>query len=170
MKRAATHLFKRQRKIALFSKLSNFYFDLRPPGKPLGRPPGKPLGRPPGKTEERKPNPRGNKNVRILGGRPGGWSGLELTDTLHHVTITRVHNILKTCTEDPWGALCKPLEYEDLVAHVCSRLKPGVASISIDYEHIRYAGPPLWKALFCLYKGFFKSGSVCQTRGGGGGG
>ena len=35
-KRAATHLFKRQSKIALFSKLSNFYFDLRPPGQTPG--------------------------------------------------------------------------------------------------------------------------------------
>ena len=32
MRRGATHLFKRQAKIELFSKLSNFYFDLRPPG------------------------------------------------------------------------------------------------------------------------------------------
>ena len=31
MKRAATHLFKRQSKNRTFSKLSNFYFDLRPP-------------------------------------------------------------------------------------------------------------------------------------------
>ena len=45
MKRAATHLFKRQSENRVFfSKLSNFYFDLRPPGK----------------TEERKPDPRGN--------------------------------------------------------------------------------------------------------------
>ena len=33
MKRAATHLFKRQSKNRAFLKLSNFYFDLRPPGK-----------------------------------------------------------------------------------------------------------------------------------------
>ena len=59
------------------------------------------------------------------------------------------------------GSLSEPLEYEE-VARVCSRLKPGVASISIDYEHIRYAGPPRWKALLCLYRGFFESGSVCQ--------
>ena len=65
-----------------------------------------------------------------------------------------------SCIEDPSGALCEPLEHEE-VAHVCSRLKLGVASISIDYEHIRYAGPPLWKALFCLYRGFFESGRVC---------
>ena len=42
MKRAATHLFKRQSENrAFFPRLSNFYFDLRPPGK----------------TEERKPDP-----------------------------------------------------------------------------------------------------------------
>ena len=28
----------------------------------------------------RKPNPRGSENVRIPEARPGGWSGLELTD------------------------------------------------------------------------------------------
>ena len=56
MKRAATHLFKRQSESHAFvSKLSNFYFDLRPPGK----------------TEEQKPEPRGNWNVRIPGGRLG---------------------------------------------------------------------------------------------------
>ena len=52
MKRSATHLFKRQSKNRTFSKLSNFYFDLRPPGKPPDRPPFK--------TEEQKPDPRGN--------------------------------------------------------------------------------------------------------------
>ena len=31
MKLAATHLFKRQSKNRAFSKLSNFYFDSRPP-------------------------------------------------------------------------------------------------------------------------------------------
>ena len=29
-----------------------------------------------------KTDPRARQNVRIPGGRPGGWSGLELTDTL----------------------------------------------------------------------------------------
>ena len=61
-------------KIALFSKLSNFYFDLRPPpgAGPMGRPPGKSRG---AKTRLECANPRGSP-----GG--GGWSGLELTDTL----------------------------------------------------------------------------------------
>ena len=76
-------------------------------------------------------------------------------DFCHRVT-TRAHDVLKTCTEDPSEALCEPLEYEE-VAHVCSRLKPGAASISIDYEHIGYAGPPLWKVLFCLYRGLLRA-------------
>ena len=67
MKRDATQLFMRQSKNRAFFQN---YVDLRPPGK----------------TEERKPDPWGNKNVRIPGARPrggggGGWSGLELTDT-----------------------------------------------------------------------------------------
>ena len=74
MKRAATHLFKRQSKNRAFSKLSNFYFDLRPPSP----------GRPPGKTEERKPDGSGATRMCESPGVArggGGWSGLELTDT-----------------------------------------------------------------------------------------
>ena len=53
MKGAATQLLRRQSKNhAFFSKLSNFYFDLRPPGQTLGETPVK--------TEERKPDPWGN--------------------------------------------------------------------------------------------------------------
>ena len=70
----------------------------------------------------------------------------------HRVT-TRVQEIFKTCIEDPSGALCEPLEYEE-VAHVCSRLKLGVASISIDYEHIPYAGPPTLESSILLVQGF----------------
>ena len=68
MKRAATQLFKRQSKNRAFSKLSNFYFDLRPPGQDRGA-----KTRPQGQLE--CANPR-----RLPRGR--GWSGLELTDTL----------------------------------------------------------------------------------------
>ena len=92
-------------------------------------------------------------------GTPSNTSNFD-NDFYHHVT-TRVHGVLKTSMEDPSGVLCEPLEYEE-VAHVCSRLKQGVASISIDYEHIRYTGQTLWKALFCLYRVFFESGSACQ--------
>ena len=72
MKRAAIHLFKRlakQKSRFFFSKLSNFYFDLRPPGKTSGQDGGAKT-RPQGQLE--CANPRRS---------PGGWSGLELTDT-----------------------------------------------------------------------------------------
>ena len=69
MKRAATQLFKRQsRNRAIFFKLSNFCFDLRPPGKP------------PGKRGGENPTP-GATGMCETPGVPGGWSGLELTDT-----------------------------------------------------------------------------------------
>ena len=35
-----------------------------------------------------------------------------------HCVTTRVHDVLQTCIEDPSGALCEQLEYEE-VAHVC---------------------------------------------------
>ena len=50
-----------------------------------------------------------------------------------------VEDIFKICSEDPSGALCAPLECEE-VARICSSLKPGVSGVSIDYEHIRFAG------------------------------
>ena len=71
MKRAATHLFKRQSKNRVFfSKLSNFYFDLRPPGET------------PGQNRGAKTRPQGQLERADPRGLPGGgWSGLELTDT-----------------------------------------------------------------------------------------
>ena len=76
MKRAATHLFKRQSKYHAFSKLSNFYFDLRPP----------PLGQTPGQERGAKTQPQGQleccKSLGVVGGWGGGWSGFELTDPL----------------------------------------------------------------------------------------
>ena len=56
--------------------------------------------------------------------------------------LASVGDILKLCSEDPSGALCAPLEHEE-VARVCSSLKPEVSGFSIDYEHIRFAGPTL---------------------------
>ena len=56
MKRAATQLFKA--KIGLLKKLSNFYFDLRRPGK----------------TEERKTRPLGQLECANPRGSPGGGS------------------------------------------------------------------------------------------------
>ena len=76
MKRAATHLFKRQSKNrAFFSKLSNFYFDLRSlPGQISGQDRGA-KSRPQGQLECCQ-----SPGVFWWGG--GGWSGLELTDTV----------------------------------------------------------------------------------------
>ena len=75
MKRAATHLFKRQSKNrAFFSKLSNFYFDVRPPGGGGGQSPGQDRGA--------KTRPQGQLECANPRGSPGGRSGLELTDAL----------------------------------------------------------------------------------------
>ena len=52
----------------------------------------------------------------------------------------RVKSIYQTCTDDPSGVRCEPLQYEE-VAAICSKLKPGVSGVMIDYEHIRFAGP-----------------------------
>ena len=73
-----------------------------------------------------------------------------------------VEDIFKICSEDPAGALCTPLEYEE-VARVCSILKPGVSGISLDYEHIRFAGPTLWNHLFLLYQDFFQTHTVPEN-------
>ena len=57
MKTAATHLLA---KIALFSKLSNFYFDLRPPGLT------------PGQDRGAKTRPQGQLECANPWGSPGG--------------------------------------------------------------------------------------------------
>ena len=67
MKRAATHLFKRQSKnLALFSKLSKFYFDLRPPP---------PRGQTPGQDRGAKTRPQGQLECANPRGSPGGGGG-----------------------------------------------------------------------------------------------
>ena len=58
--------------------------------------------------------------------------------------------------------LCEPLEYEE-VAWVCSTLKLGVSGVEIDYGHIRYAVPPLWKLLFQLYQNYFDNFFICDS-------
>ena len=67
---------------------------------------------------------------------------------------TSVKDIFNSCTEDPSGVLNEPLQYYE-VEQVCSELKPGVADVSIDYEHIRFAGPNLWVLLHQLFQDFF---------------
>ena len=61
--------------------------------------------------------------------------------------------------DDPGGILNEPLTYDE-IANVCSKLKPGVCGVLLDYEHIRYAGPPLWNLLFILYQECFCQFSV----------
>ena len=73
-----------------------------------------------------------------------------------------VREVFSTFVNDPNGILCEPLEYEE-VARVCSTLKLGVSGVEIDYEHIRYAGPPLWKLLFQLYQNYFDNFSVFDS-------
>ena len=45
---------------------------------------------------------------------------------------------------------------------VCSQLKTGVSDVSIDYEHIRFAGQNLWVLLHQLFQDFFDKFSVCD--------
>ena len=73
-----------------------------------------------------------------------------------------VEDIFKICSEDPAGALCTLLEYEE-VARVCSNLKPGVSGISLDYENIRFTGSTLWNHLFLLYRDFFQTHTVPEN-------
>ena len=50
----------------------------------------------------------------------------------------------------------------DEVECVCSQLKPGVTGVSIDYEHIRFAGSNLWVLSHQLLQDFFEKFSVCD--------
>ena len=57
-----------------------------------------------------------------------------------------VANFYKTCLHHPVGVLSEPLSYEE-AAKICSSLKLGISGITLDYEHTRFAGPPLWHLL-----------------------
>ena len=72
---------------------------------------------------------------------------------------TSVKDILTSCIEDPSGM--EPLQYDE-VECVCSQLKHGVTGVSIDYEHIRFAGSNLWVLLYQLFQNFFGKFSVCD--------
>ena len=78
MKRATTHLFNRQSENrAFFSKLSNFYFDLRPP-----------WADPRARQKSENPTPGATKMCESQGvARGRGRSGLELTDALRDYKI-----------------------------------------------------------------------------------
>ena len=74
----------------------------------------------------------------------------------------RVREVFDSCMNDPSGELCEPLRYEE-VESVCASLKAGISGVEIDYEHIRFAGPPLWKLLFQLYQDFLMNHSFCES-------
>ena len=73
-----------------------------------------------------------------------------------------VQEFVTSCKNDPFGDLSDPLRYEEVV-NVCSKLKPGVSVVVIDYEHVHFAGPVLWSFLLELYNEFFDRSSVCES-------
>ena len=60
--------------------------------------------------------------------------------------VSGVREIFESCTNDHFGVLCEPLDYDE-VACVCSKLKLGVTGLRIDYEHIRFCGSSRVEAL-----------------------
>ena len=75
---------------------------------------------------------------------------------------THIQNIFQNCFNDPTGALNRAPTYKE-VAGVCSNLKAGISGVSLDYEHVGYAGPPLWRLSFHLYQQFFENFSVSKS-------
>ena len=73
--------------------------------------------------------------------------------------ICFVNTVLQT---SHFSSLNESLQYQE-VFNVCSKLKPGVAGVLVDYEHIHFGGPILWKLLYHLYQVFFDKSSVCKT-------
>ena len=94
-------------------------------------------------------------------GTPSVNVNFDDSNILTYVTAG-VAEIFKSCAQDPSGALCAPLEYDE-VARVCSRLKPGTSGVLIDYEHIGHAGPTLWRHSFLLYQDFFQTHTVPEN-------
>ena len=79
------------------------------------------------------------------------------SDFLTRLTANvNVQEIFTSCTDDPSGLLSGPLQYEK-VAGVCSHLKPGVCSVLIDYEHVKFARPDPWILLQDMYQEFLRA-------------
>ena len=87
---------------------------------------------------------------------------LNFDDEFADYISTHVQTIFQNCTSDSTGALSGPLTYEE-VATICSNLKTGVSGVLLDYEHIPYAGPSLWRLLFHMYQQFFENSVVCKS-------
>ena len=83
-------------------------------------------------------------------------------DNFFDKVTTSVKEIFESCIRDPFGVLSEPLTYEEVVK-VCSNLKFGVSGVYVDYEHIRYGGPPLWQLMFELYREFFEQSSASKS-------
>ena len=66
------------------------------------------------------------------------------------------------CEEDTETVYHNLFQYKE-VFNVSSQLKSGVSGVLIDYEHIRFGGPILWKLLHDLYQVFFNKSSVFTT-------
>ena len=98
-------------------------------------------------------------HFETLGTPPANTS---FDDEFANQISNQVRDIFSLCLEDPSGALNELLMYEEVVG-VCSRLKLGVSGVSIDYEHIRYADPLLWKFLSQLYQQYFVDFSVSKS-------
>ena len=56
--------------------------------------------------------------------------------------VSGVHEIFDSCTNNPFGVLCEPLDYDEIVC-VCSELKLGVTGLYINYELIRFESSPV---------------------------
>ena len=65
-----------------------------------------------------------------------------------------VKEIFEICISDINGVLSATLSYDE-VASVCANLPLDKSGISLSYEHIRFAGPSLWKVLHKLFTKFF---------------
>ena len=74
---------------------------------------------------------------------------------------TRVRNTVASCQNELPSTLNEPLQNQE-VFNVYSKLKPGVSGVLIDYVHIRFGGPILWKLLRDLYQVFFDKSSICR--------
>ena len=65
-----------------------------------------------------------------------------------------VKETFEACLDDPEGILNEPLTYDE-IANVCSKLKPGVCGVFLDYEHIRYAVLLFGISFSCCIKNAF---------------
>ena len=82
--------------------------------------------------------------------------------TIFSIKLQHPWKNIRVLFRDPFGVLSEPLTYEEVVK-VCSNLKLGVSGVYVDYEHIRYGGPPLWQLIFELYREFLEQSSASKS-------